>query len=1308
MAGNGRFELTSSSPDSSFPGNYAQRGVYSGPSLDRSGSFRETSDGRVFNSGKGTLRGSGTSTGDVSSLSQCLMLEPIVMGDQKCKRSVELKKVLSVSGGGTSEDNSFGATHLRNSVPVAIEDLKRFRSNVADSCIIASGRAKKLDEHLHKLSKYFEATSSKKQQRNEVLTNERSGSSSLKMGNQMHRSPSDFVHQKLEDRSKNVMLNKRVRTSVAETRAEGRSNGLLRQPLLMSKERDMVKDSNLDSDIVEEKIRRLPAVGESWDKKMKRKRSVGAVTARPIDSDGEPKRAVHHKLTSEPGLQSSDSQSFRSGAPNVTSSVNKLDGTLSLASSNARATVKVEQDKSTLSRDVTAGLSKERHLAKGNLKLSSREDNHVTCPSPIAKGKASRGPRSGSSTATNSVSNIPRASGTLESWELSQSTNKNSSVTGANNRKRAMPSGSSSPPITQWVGQRPQKISRTRRANLVSPVSNHDELQTPSEGCSPSDFGSRWTASGTDISLLPKGSAIGAQNIKAKPENVSSPARFSESEESGAGENRFKEKAAGSSELEDKAVNAAQSVGTPPMLLKKNKFLVQEEIGDGIRRQGRSGRGSSTSRASMSPVSEKLDSAPTTKPLRNMRPASDKNGSKSGRPLKKASDRKGFSRLGHAIGAGSPDFTGESDDDREELVTSANLAYNCSLHACPSTFWKKVEGLFAPINSEEKSYLANQLKLAQELHERLSQMLGSGSAIQGNCLHDEISLSDALSGERSRSTQNKSESRDLCNTDDSVDQFHGSTLSGGLDTGRRSDHVTPLYQRVLSALIIEDDIEEFDENGWGVVASPDDACFIDAENKHRYGMEFECESGYGVQTQSNGHANRLFSHHTSSNYGGKSRVLDSPCDGELSRRDNGYALSEVQLLVGLSSSDLDGAQSHHSSSIECQYEQMCLEDKLLLELHSIGLYPETVPELHDKEDEVINQEIIQLNNGFYQQVNQKKGCLDKINEAVQGGKDVEGLDLELVAMNKLVEIAYKKLLATRGSLASKNGMPKVSKQVALAFARRTLARCKKFEDCGVSCFNEPALRDIIFAPPPRSSEAEPLTGGGLADNSRNNVGGDTFDTYCHESDQAFVKNGPILNRGKKKEVLLEDVGGAAIRTTSLGSSLLGGAKGKRSERESNRDVSVRNSSTKAGRSSLGNSKGERKTKTKPKQKTAQLSTSGNGFMNKFMETSNPVYPSSAGGSGESLNNSGNRKRDVGSICPGNAPPDSEKEIKGSLDFSNMPLNDIDLPIEELGVGSDMGGNQDFNSWFNFEVDGLQDHDAVGLDIPMDDLSELMF
>lgn len=56
----------------------------------------------------------------------------------------------------------------------------------------------------------------------------------------------------------------------------------------------------------------------------------------------------------------------------------------------------------------------------------------------------------------------------------------------------------------------------------------------------------------------------------------------------------------------------------------------------------------------------------------------------------------------------------------------------------------------------------------------------------------------------------------------------------------------------------------------------------------------------------------------------------------------------------------------------------------------------------------------------------------------------------------------------------------MSKQVALAFVRRALARCRKFEDSGTSCFSEPLLRDILYAPPPRFDEKELLAATSLA------------------------------------------------------------------------------------------------------------------------------------------------------------------------------------------------------------------------------------
>lgn len=60
-------------------------------------------------------------------------------------------------------------------------------------------------------------------------------------------------------------------------------------------------------------------------------------------------------------------KSCRSGSSNVSSGINKLDGTSLPAGSSARAISKNEWDKASLSRDSVA-LSKERIIAKGNNK----------------------------------------------------------------------------------------------------------------------------------------------------------------------------------------------------------------------------------------------------------------------------------------------------------------------------------------------------------------------------------------------------------------------------------------------------------------------------------------------------------------------------------------------------------------------------------------------------------------------------------------------------------------------------------------------------------------------------------------------------------------------------------------------------------------------------------------------------------------------------------------------------------------------------------------------------------------------------
>lgn len=207
---------------------------------------------------------------------------------------------------------------------------------------------------------------------------------------------------------------------------------------------------------------------------------------------------------------------------------------------------------------------------------------------------------------------------------------------------------------------------------------------------------------------------------------------------------------------------------------------------------------------------------------------------------------------------------------------------------------------------------------------------------------------------------------------------------------------------------------------------------------------------------------------------------------------------------------------------------------------------------------------------------------------------------------------------------------------------------------------------------------------------------DSFETHVHPMDQDFVKTGPIFNRGRKKEVLLDDVGGSAsLRATSaLGNTLSGGTKGKRSERERDKDTSVKNSVAKAGRALTSNFKGERKMKSKPKQKTAQLSTSGNGFVDKFIEPGHSVY-SASNVFKEGANGGENKKREFGFISHDNVTQNSS-EVKEPFDL-----------IEELGGVNDLNDHQDLSTLFNnLSADDLQDQDLMGLQIPMDDLSEL--
>ncbi|XP_076920768.1 uncharacterized protein LOC143581985 isoform X2 [Bidens hawaiensis] len=436
-----------------------------------------------------------------------------------------------------------------------------------------------------------------------------------------------------------------------------------------------------------------------------------------------------------------------------------------------------------------------------------------------------------------------------------------------------------------------------------------------------------------------------------------------------------------------------------------------------------------------------------------------KNGSKPGRRLKKLSDRKGYSRNSPLQSVSSPDCPGASDDDREEMLAAANHARTANYLACSNPFWKKMEPVFAHIDPEDKSFLSRQV----------------------------ASTSDPLLSENE-------------------------SCSGKRDVDKPSNESISLYQRLISALIVDDgNIPEEEE---------------DARNMQYSNM---CVPTY---------------------------------------------------------------DTHNLS--DSSYENTNLDGRLLLELNSIGLLcPPMLPVLVDNENETLQDEINKLNTRLCQQEVKKKAYLEKISNNIDSNSRVR--DLETLAMDRLVEQAYRKLLSTRRS--SRSGIQKVPKQAALAFGKRTLARCHKFENLGTSCFSEPPFHDILSAPVARTNPV---------------------------LDEALPKTGPSSTRGRKKEVSLDDI------------------------------------ST------------NKRQKTKPRQKAGQPPTPRNKPDNKQTGTTHPTGP---------------------------------KWQTSSNKNNNDLISDLD-PLDEIGVGTDLGVPQDLNSFLNFDDQDTEVDFAAGLDIPMDDLTEL--
>lgn len=172
---------------------------------------------------------------------------------------------------------------------------------------------------------------------------------------------------------------------------------------------------------------------------------------------------------------------------------------------------------------------------------------------------------------------------------------------------------------------------------------------------------------------------------------------------------------------------------------------------------------------------------------------------------------------------------------------------------------------------------------------------------------------------------------------------------------RRLNESTPLYKRVLSALIEEDDGEEVVQFNGGKnlslhYASDDShsgSCtYMDTEFKERDRMEFEVESSADFQTPKSCLLDRISSD--------RSVVSNSFRNGSMSISgySNEQCLGDDDLLhsdaVGDTYSNGLGQLQSREVNIpnfptsDTQYQHMSLDERLFLELQSIGVFPEAM------------------------------------------------------------------------------------------------------------------------------------------------------------------------------------------------------------------------------------------------------------------------------------------------------------------------------------------------------------------------------
>ncbi|KAL1547797.1 hypothetical protein AAHA92_16109 [Salvia divinorum] len=1271
MSASRKFDI-SSSPDRPLYAS-GHRGSFGTASLDRSGSFRENLENPLLSSLPSMTRSNASVTqNDVVNFFHCVRVDPKSMVvDHKLNRPADFKRLASAAVGMPLEDSLPASSKSKHLTSPALDDLRRLKSGVRESGTKARERVKIFNDCLSVVHKCFPAIPSRKRSRLDALSTDRSASEAGvgKKGLQNHAISSGFKleQQKSEGRIKNTIPSKRTRTSMADARLDARANILARPPASMDKDRDAVRISSSNSVQGEDQTISIPVDG--WEiSKMKKKRTGkkidnagSSMTTKAVDGYREPKQGTHPRLIPEARSRVVDAYGFRSGATNGGVGLGKSEATSQTSSGMRSSMSRTDSENSSVlheRRERPNGQEKERMNLKAVNKANSRED--ISCSSPTSGSKLNanvRAPRSVLVGGVSKVSPAVQRSVSSNDWDLSNCTNKVTGGLGASSRKRT-PSARSSSPVASWA-QRPQKISRTARRTTLLPVVSGNDEDPVMETASDMIVNERRFPAHT-----PKQAKIKGDNI--------SPAALSESEGSGAAEIKSRNKNKKSDALDEKSVQNVQKISALLLPPRKNKAVNPDDHGDGVRRQGRTGRGFTSSRSLLPLSVEKLGNVGTNKQIRSSRLGLDKTERAGRPPTRKLSDRKAYTRQKHiTINAGA-DFLVGADDGNEELLAAAN-AVTDTAQALSSPFWKKMEPLFHFITDVNISYLKDQINSGTAVDAPVPVPLDTVSC---------ISAPDYGSDEFGRG---ETEARSV--------ELSSEHVAPGVE---KPDEIS-MYQRIIAALIPEEDESKYDVHE----------------------SSFEIEKDLGSNT---------FCSHMSPNCDPSGCLTFNGYDVN----SNGRSFYELEQNImpipgtGFPSCDhlqngLHTDQPIPSTVSEYQYQNMSVNERLIMEVHSIGIYPDLVS------GDEISGDITKLDEKYEEQVSRKKSLLGKLLCSATDAKELQQKEFEGRALSKLVGMAYEKYMSCCGPNAHgmKSASGKMAKQAALAFVKRTMEQYREFEETGKSCFDDPLYKDIFLSGVSRLVDGQPLNSSTDNESGKLHVGESGYsveartsaplgaqqspssnnqDLYSSEvftsnnmgSDQVTGNEDSWSNRVKRREVLLDNIGG--IISTGLGGSLSCSAKGKRSERDregkgNNRESFPKNGTTKISRTVSASVKGDRKSKARPKQKTAHLSASVNCSLGNMGEQTKGIFSATLKTSENSRSNFGKDDNNY-----------SNDMLEEPIDLSGLQLPDMD----DLGVTDDLAGNgEDLGSWLMNIDDGLHDNDCIGgLGIPMDDLAGL--